>query len=67
MTEHGAIGANNLVLNALVEPGDEVIAVTPTYQQLQSIPEAIGATVVTTVKEGKRLPPRMLNNCGVSE
>lgn len=45
VTEHGAIGANNLVLNALVEPGDEVIAVTPTYQQLQSIPEAIGATV----------------------
>lgn len=45
VTEHGAIGANNLVLNALVEPGDEVIAVTPTYQQLQSIPKAIGAMV----------------------
>lgn len=45
MTEHGAIGANNLVLNTIVEPGDEVIAVTPTYQQLQSIPEALGAKV----------------------
>lgn len=45
MTEHGAIGANNLVLNTIVEPGDEVIAVTPTYQQLQSIPAALGAKV----------------------
>lgn len=45
MTEHGAIGANNLVLNTIVEPGDEVIDVTPTYQQLQSIPAALGAKV----------------------
>lgn len=45
VTEHGAIGANNLVLNTIVEPGDEVVVVTPTYQQLQSIPEALGATV----------------------
>lgn len=45
VTEHGAIGANNLVLNTVVEPGDEVVVVTPTYQQLQSIPEALGATV----------------------
>lgn len=45
VTEHGAIGANSLVLTTLVEPGDEVIAVTPTYQQLQSIPAALGATV----------------------
>lgn len=55
VTEHGAIGANNLVLNTLVEPGDEVVAVTPTYQQLQSIPESIGATV-------KLLPLRRENN-----
>lgn len=45
VTEHGAIGANNLVLNTIVSAGDEVIAVTPTYQQLQSIPEALGAAV----------------------
>ncbi|MCI1974369.1 MAG: aminotransferase [Limosilactobacillus sp.] len=55
VTEHGAIGANNLVLNTVVESGDEVIAVTPTYQQLQSIPEAIGATV-------KLLPLKRENN-----
>ena len=42
---HGAIGANSLVINALVEPGDEVISVCPTYQQLYSIPESIGADV----------------------
>ncbi|WP_139651686.1 aminotransferase [Raoultibacter phocaeensis] len=42
---HGAIGANDLVLNALVEPGDRVISVLPTYQQLYSIPESLGAEV----------------------
>lgn len=42
---HGAIGANDLVINALVEPGDRVISVLPTYQQLYSIPESLGATV----------------------
>jgi len=45
ITAHGAIGANSLVINALVEPGDEVISVLPTYQQSYSIPESIGATV----------------------
>lgn len=54
VTEHGAIGANNLVLTTLVEPGDEVVAVTPTYQQLQSIPAALGATV-------KLLPLKKVN------
>lgn len=42
---HGAIGANDLVINALVEPGDRVISVLPTYQQLYSIPESLGAMV----------------------
>ncbi len=45
LTTHGAIGANQLVLLTLVEPGDHVIVAVPTYQQLYSIPEAIGATV----------------------
>jgi len=43
LTTHGAIGANHLVITTLVEPGDEVISVLPTYQQLYSIPEALGA------------------------
>ena len=42
---HGAAGANALVLSTLVNPGDHVVSVMPTYQQLYSIPEAIGADV----------------------
>jgi aspartate/methionine/tyrosine aminotransferase len=42
---NGAIGANFLVHAALVEPGDTVICVKPTYQQLYSVPEALGAQV----------------------
>lgn len=45
ITEHGAIGANHLVLNTLLNPGDEVIVVSPTYQQLHSIPESYGTRV----------------------
>ncbi len=42
---NGAIGANALTMLTLVEPGDEVISVLPTYQQHYSIPESIGARV----------------------
>ncbi len=42
---HGAIGANALVYQTLIEPGDHAISVLPTYQQLYSIPEALGAEV----------------------
>src|SRR5688572_507997 len=42
---HGAIGANALVYATLVEPGDRVISVLPTYQQHYSIPESLGADV----------------------
>ncbi|HJT12780.1 MAG TPA: aminotransferase [Dongiaceae bacterium] len=42
---HGAIGANMLVYATLVEPGDRVISVLPTYQQHYSIPESFGAEV----------------------
>lgn len=42
---HGAIGANALVYQTLVEPGDHVISVAPTYQQHYSIPESYGANV----------------------
>jgi len=42
---HGAIGANALVHETLVEPGDHVISVRPTYQQHYSIPESYGAEV----------------------
>lgn len=42
---HGAIGANALVHAALVEPGDRVVSIVPTYQQHVSIPESFGAEV----------------------
>lgn len=42
---HGAAGANALVLQALVDPGDHVVSIMPTYQQLYSIPEMCGAKV----------------------
>lgn len=42
---HGAAGANELVLTTLVNPGDHVVSVMPTYQQLYSIPEMCGAKV----------------------
>lgn len=42
---HGAIGANALVHQTLVERGDRVISVLPTYQQHYSIPESIGADI----------------------
>ena len=42
---HGAIGANALVHLTLVERGDRVISVLPTYQQHYSIPESIGADI----------------------
>ena len=42
---HGAAGANHHVFYSLVEPGDRVISIMPTYQQLYSIPESFGADV----------------------
>ena len=45
LPSHGAIGANFLVLYSLIEAGDEVVSVFPTYQQLYSIPESFGAEV----------------------
>ena len=55
VTTHGAIGANDLVISALVDPGDVVLSVLPTYQQHYSIPESIGADV-------KIIPLNMENN-----
>jgi len=42
---HGAIGANQLVMLTLIERGDKVVSVVPTYQQHYSIPKSIGAEV----------------------
>ena len=45
LVTHGAIGANALIYQTLVEQGDHVIAVLPTYQQHQAIPKSFGAKV----------------------
>ena len=42
---HGAAGANYHVFCSLVSPKDRVVSIMPTYQQLYSIPEALGADV----------------------
>lgn len=46
VTTHGASGANHHVFYSLVNPGDRVVSIMPTYQQLYSIPESYGAEVV---------------------
>lgn len=42
---NGAIGANFLVFYALVDRGDHVVVVEPSYQQLSSVPRVFGAEV----------------------
>lgn len=41
----GAIEANFLLFNVLLNSGDHVVVVDPAYQQLQSVPKAIGCDV----------------------
>ncbi|MGX7014011.1 aminotransferase [Vagococcus silagei] len=42
---NGTTGANFLALYALIEPGDHVISMLPSYQQLYDIPRSFGAEV----------------------
>lgn len=44
---HGTIAANMLVHKGLVERGDHVVSIIPTYQQHYSIPRSIEANVAT--------------------
>ena len=55
---HGASGANHHVFYALISPGDRVVSIMPTYQQLYSIPESYGADVqiLYLSKENNYLP-----------
>lgn len=41
----GAIAGNYLVFYSLISPGDHVVCVYPTYQQLYSVAESLGAEV----------------------
>lgn len=55
---HGASGANHHVFYSLIPPGDRVVSIMPTYQQLYSIPESYGADVqiLHLSKENNYLP-----------
>ena len=45
LVTNGAIEANFLLFNTLLDAGDHVIATYPAYQQLYSVPRAIGCDV----------------------
>ena len=54
----GAIQANFLLFYTLVGPGDHVVCIYPTYQQLYSVPESLGAEVsLWKLKEGNGYVP----------
>ena len=44
-TAQGCLQANELVMNTLLEKGDEVICVVPGYQQFVDVPKSIGCMV----------------------
>ncbi|WP_278627036.1 aminotransferase class I/II-fold pyridoxal phosphate-dependent enzyme [Thomasclavelia cocleata] len=55
---HGCINANELVLISLLEKGDHIITITPTYQQMYSFPESFGVetSLVELDEENDWLP-----------
>jgi aspartate/methionine/tyrosine aminotransferase len=54
----GGIGANFLLHYSIVNPGDRVVCVHPTYQQLYSVPESFGAEVkLLRLKPGNNFLP----------
>ncbi len=57
---HGAIGANQLVFESILDRGDEVISIVPAYQQHYSIPRALGANVkFLFLKEESKWQPNL--------
>jgi len=54
----GAIAANFLTLYALIGPGDHVVCMHPTYQQLYDVPKSLGAEVsLWKLRKGKKYVP----------
>ncbi len=55
---NGASSANELVMLTLLNSGDHVIALTPSYQQFYSFPESLGCTydLIETKEENNWLP-----------
>lgn len=55
---HGCINANELVLISLLEKGDHLITITPSYQQMYSFPESFGVwtSLIELKEENNWLP-----------
>jgi aspartate/methionine/tyrosine aminotransferase len=54
----GAISANFLLLYTLIGPGDHVVCMHPTYQQLYTVPTSLGAEVsLWKLRKGKKYIP----------
>lgn len=54
----GTINANELILMTLLEAGDHVVTLSPTYQQLYSFPESLGCQVdFVVLKESENWIP----------
>ncbi|KAH7327361.1 pyridoxal phosphate-dependent transferase [Rhexocercosporidium sp. MPI-PUGE-AT-0058] len=54
----GAIAANFLLFYALIGPGDHVVCMHPTYQQLYDVPKSLGAEVsLWKLRKGKKYVP----------
>lgn len=52
MMVHGGTGANDIVIMGLLEKGDNIVVVKPTYQQHYDIPKSIGIeTRIVQLKE----------------
>lgn len=57
---HGAIGANHLVFNALLDKISEVISIVPAYQQQYSVPKSLCSNVkLLTLKEENNWLPNL--------
>ncbi|MCD7893503.1 MAG: aminotransferase class I/II-fold pyridoxal phosphate-dependent enzyme [Erysipelotrichaceae bacterium] len=55
---HGAINANELVMMSILNPGDHVIALTPSYQQMYEFPRTLGCDVsIIELKEENHWMP----------
>ena len=64
LVTHGTIGANSLVHQTIVNSGDEVIAIVPTYQQHYSIPDSLGAKVkLLRLREENQFLPDLERDC----
>jgi len=53
----GAIAANFLAFYSLVEPGDTVVSIKPSYQQLYSAAKSFGAGVKALTESGEPVAP----------